>query len=40
MSDKLTFPPPSKVTACEACVYGKGEHAEWCREPKKVKVKK
>jgi hypothetical protein len=22
---------PEKITACEACVYGRGPHAEWCR---------
>lgn len=21
---------PEKVTACEACVYGRGLHSEWC----------
>ena len=22
--------PPAKVTCCEKCVYGRGEHAPWC----------
>jgi hypothetical protein len=22
--------PAAKSTACEKCVYGSGEHAEWC----------
>lgn len=30
MGPKFTIPPPGRVTACEACVYGRGEHAEWC----------
>lgn len=21
---------PEKVTACEKCAYGTGEHADWC----------
>lgn len=21
---------PSKITACEACVYNRGSHADWC----------
>jgi hypothetical protein len=21
---------PEKITACEACVYGRGPHAPWC----------
>jgi hypothetical protein len=23
---------PGKITACEACVYGRGPHAKWCPE--------
>ena len=22
---------PGKISACEACVYGRGLHASWCR---------
>jgi hypothetical protein len=22
---------PDPETCCEACVFGRGEHAEWCR---------
>jgi hypothetical protein len=21
---------PEKITPCEACVYGRGPHSEWC----------
>ena len=23
---------PEKVTACEKCAYGTGDHADWCEE--------
>ena len=30
--EKLTSRPykPSPMKACETCVFGRGEHAEWC----------
>ncbi len=31
-SDPFTIPQPSKVTCCLRCVYGTGDHAEWCPE--------
>lgn len=34
LKEKFTVPPPERVTACEACVYGRGEHAAWCPERK------
>ncbi len=30
--DKLFRNPPSATSACERCVYGSGEHAEWCEQ--------
>lgn len=26
---------PTRMTACEKCVYDSGEHAEWCEVPAK-----
>jgi len=23
---------PAKVTCCQACVYGRGDHAWWCKQ--------
>ena len=30
LQSTFTIPPPERVTCCEACVYGRGEHADWC----------
>jgi len=30
LKPKFTVGPPERVTCCEACVYGRGEHAFWC----------
>lgn len=30
LEKSFSVPPPEKVTACEQCVYGRGEHAIWC----------
>jgi hypothetical protein len=31
LKPKFTLPAgPSKSTACERCVWGRGEHAAWC----------
>lgn len=26
----FTVGQPAKSTACERCVYGRGQHADWC----------
>lgn len=32
MYTRFSVPPPAHAhMACEACVYGRGEHAEWCK---------
>jgi hypothetical protein len=31
LQNSFTLPAsPEKITACEACVYGRGPHARWC----------
>ena len=30
LNSTFTIPPPEKVTCCEACVYGRGDHASFC----------
>jgi len=33
MRKSFTIPPPrSTGGCCEACVYGRGEHAAWCEK--------
>ena len=32
MSDPIKSRPMFHSTACERCVFGSGEHAEWCDE--------
>ena len=29
---------PDKEKCCERCVFGRGEHAEWCGEPRADKA--
>lgn len=30
LNPSFSVGPPAKVTACDRCVYGRGEHAYWC----------
>jgi hypothetical protein len=32
LQPSFTIPPPEKLTCCECCVYGRGEHAKWCAQ--------
>jgi hypothetical protein len=32
LQNSFTVPAaPEKISACEACVYGRGPHAPWCQ---------
>jgi hypothetical protein len=35
LNQTFTVGPPAKSSACEKCVYARGEHAAWC--PKAVR---
>lgn len=41
MADLMSRPyKPDPAACCEACVFGRGEHAEWCRERIRMELRR